>query len=269
MPKGPQVTFQIIPDGAAPSFSIRLPIWLIKTLFLFFSLVLFFLLFVFFSLSKLNTKALLADHYFHKNQVLLNDQKRLDSIQIQLLRISEKSKRIEDILHAHYPKNANKPSLISSNNLNQLIITKDQLRYFARQVDAIQAQKVSPPDPQPSNHPQLWPTRGLILRSYDSEHRAIDIAGLANRLIFASAQGVVKEAKWNRELGFYIEIAHQGRFTSIYGHLNRMYVDIGDFVEAGSAIGSMGTSGQAKSPQLHFAIFKDQIPLDPLTLLRH
>lgn len=269
MAKGPYLTFQIIPDGAAPSFSVRLPVWLIKSIIVLFALGIFFSIFVFFSLSKLNTKALLSDYYYHQNQQLLTEQKKLDTLQTQLLHISEKSKRVEEILQAYFPSNADKPSLEPPSEIDKMMITSEQLSDYVKEVDSLQKIAAITKKLDPEYIPNIWPARGMLTRTYSEEHKAIDIAGNVNQIVVATAKGIIFRAGWETELGNQIVIRHGGKYTTVYGHLNRMYVDVGDFVEKGTAIGSVGSTGKSIGTHLHYEIYRNDISLDPLTFLRH
>jgi murein DD-endopeptidase MepM/ murein hydrolase activator NlpD len=51
--------------------------------------------------------------------------------------------------------------------------------------------------------------------------------------------------------------------SSLYGHLDTALVMTGDFVTAGQVIATVGSSGNATGPHLHFEIRRDGIPEDP------
>jgi murein DD-endopeptidase MepM/ murein hydrolase activator NlpD len=63
--------------------------------------------------------------------------------------------------------------------------------------------------------------------------------------------------------GLHVIIDHGGGLSSVYGHLNTVLVASGDLVTAGEIIGTVGSTGNATGPHLHFEIRRDGIAEDP------
>ena len=55
-------------------------------------------------------------------------------------------------------------------------------------------------------------------------------------------------------MGLNIIIQHKFGYKSIFAHLNRMYVRFGESVEQGKVIGTIGETGRATGPHLHYEI---------------
>jgi murein DD-endopeptidase MepM/ murein hydrolase activator NlpD len=53
----------------------------------------------------------------------------------------------------------------------------------------------------------------------------------------------------------------------VYAHHDSLRVSKGDFVEKGDLLGTVGTSGNASGPHLHFEVRRDRLPDDPLSYL--
>ncbi|HMP44467.1 MAG TPA: M23 family metallopeptidase, partial [Sphingopyxis sp.] len=51
------------------------------------------------------------------------------------------------------------------------------------------------------------------------------------------------------------------------GHAQQLDVQRGQSVKAGDVIGRAGASGQVQTPQLHFQLRKDRVPVDPIRQL--
>lgn len=129
----------------------------------------------------------------------------------------------------------------------------------------------------PGGEKLRWPTWGTITapfgwsRAYGGYHRGIDIANRWGTPIYAAAAGTVLEAGWG-SLGWYVVIDHGNGFRTEYGHLaERPLVRVGDQVEKGQRIGSMGRTygqgGYASGVHLHFAVRHNGALIDPLPLL--
>ena len=129
----------------------------------------------------------------------------------------------------------------------------------------------------PGGEKLRWPTWGTITapfgwsRAYGGYHRGLDIANRWGTPIYAAAAGTVVEAGWGF-LGWYVAIDHGNGFRTEYGHLaERPLVRVGDHVEKGQRIGSMGRTygkgGYASGVHLHFAVRHHGALIDPLPLL--
>ena len=59
---------------------------------------------------------------------------------------------------------------------------------------------------------------------------------------------------WQRGYGKVIKIRHAFGYETVYGHLNRRRVNVGDTVERGDRIGDMGNTGRSTGTHLHYEI---------------
>ena len=64
--------------------------------------------------------------------------------------------------------------------------------------------------------------------------------------------------------GNYVMIAHDGTYSTLYGHLTSAAVSVGDYVEAGQVIGYAGTTGWSTGPHVHFEVYVNGGRVDPL-----
>jgi len=86
-------------------------------------------------------------------------------------------------------------------------------------------------------------------------HYGVDIGASLGSPITASGDGVISYAGWNMGLGLDVEIDHGYGFVSRYAHCNSILVAVGDSVARGQVIATVGQTGRAKSPHLHYEIF--------------
>ncbi len=126
-----------------------------------------------------------------------------------------------------------------------------------------------------------WPTISqYYISSYFSYrwgkfHEAIDIAGSGEGSpIYAAGSGTVVTSQNKGSLGQHITINHGNGYYTLYAHLSSRQVQVGQTVQKGQQIGTMGHTGFATGTHLHFGLYRngmpyrDGIPTDPLSLYR-
>jgi murein DD-endopeptidase MepM/ murein hydrolase activator NlpD len=94
-------------------------------------------------------------------------------------------------------------------------------------------------------------------------HSGIDLAAARGTAVMATLPGVAKVIVSAAGYGLHVIIDHGGGLSSLYGHLNTVIVMTGEYVVAGEVIGTVGASGNATGPHLHFEIRRDGIAEDP------
>jgi len=116
----------------------------------------------------------------------------------------------------------------------------------------------------------VWPTSGRITQSYSWYHGAIDIANSSSPDILAADSGVIMVAGWpdNSGYGNRVVIDHGNGYRTLYGHLVQYYVQPGDKVSKGQAIGKMGTTGRSTGIHLHFEVRAGNSRLNPFDFLK-
>jgi len=113
----------------------------------------------------------------------------------------------------------------------------------------------------------IAPLDGKINKKIEvsSGHYGIDIGGAKDSQIKAIMRGTVIFSDWSTETGNTIIIQHPNGFISVYKHNSSLFHEIGDFVEGGEAIATIGNTGTlTDGPHLHFELWKNGIPLNPL-----
>jgi len=106
-------------------------------------------------------------------------------------------------------------------------------------------------------------------RSGHSEnHQGIDIAVPRGTPVLAPAEGVVTYAGWKGDYGKMVELDHGTGYTTRFGHLSQIDVEIGDRVMKGQIIGEVGSTGRSTGPHLHYEVRFQGQPVDPLDYLK-
>ncbi|WP_342118286.1 M23 family metallopeptidase [Pseudoduganella sp. OTU4001] len=98
-------------------------------------------------------------------------------------------------------------------------------------------------------------------------HGGIDFSVPHNTPVMATNDGTVVASsmgyKGDRKYGNVVVIEHEGGLRSLYAHLNKRHVNVGDSVSAGELIGLSGATGKSTGPHLHLEAYQDGTRIDP------
>lgn len=99
-------------------------------------------------------------------------------------------------------------------------------------------------------------------------HAGVDVAAPRGTAIRAVADGEVVFSGWRRGgAGRVVEVRHADGLVTSYAHAERTLVRTGQHVVAGEVVATVGSSGRASGPHLHFAAQRDGQAIDPSVLL--
>lgn len=127
-----------------------------------------------------------------------------------------------------------------------------------------------------------WPTPGyknitskfgprtytLNGKKVSSNHKGIDIGAPTGAKIIASNGGKVVTSAYNANgYGNYVIIDHGGGKMTVYGHMSKRGVSVGQAVTKGQQIGNVGSTGRSTGPHLHFEIRINGNAVNPLNYL--
>ncbi|KKU15094.1 hypothetical protein A3D55_01235 [Candidatus Jorgensenbacteria bacterium RIFCSPHIGHO2_02_FULL_45_20] len=172
--------------------------------------------------------------------------------------------------------------------------TKNQEKVYERQIDELkklqdeisteietienELRKTIDPNllPIPRAGVLLWPVpegrltqaygrTTFAIKNYKSQyHNGIDIGRFLGAEIVAAEDGVVINSG-NQDnycrggaYGKFAVIKHDNGLTTLYGHMSRYLVTVGERVKRGEVIGYMGRTGWATGAHLHFTVFASQ-----------
>jgi murein DD-endopeptidase MepM/ murein hydrolase activator NlpD len=117
----------------------------------------------------------------------------------------------------------------------------------------------------------VGPRRNPILNSAVEFHQGVDIfVKQANVEIYAVKEGIVVDS-WEVNIpgrkehpiyGGCVVISHSGGIYTLYGHMSKVLVRVGESVTTGQVIGYQGSTGKAVGAHLHFEVI-----LDPFVFL--
>ena len=119
-----------------------------------------------------------------------------------------------------------------------------------------------------------WPAVGEVVSGFGPRihpifgvrrnHNGIDIDGDTGDPVRAVLVGEVIIAGWRNGFGNTVVLNHFDGYTTLYAHLSRISVSVGQEVDHGERIGSVGSTGWSTGPHLHFEIRINGKAVDPM-----
>lgn len=98
-------------------------------------------------------------------------------------------------------------------------------------------------------------------------HLGVDLGGEKGEPIFATNDGKIVFAEELKTYGKTVVIDHGGKIFSLYLHLDEIKKPLGRIVKKGEEIGTLGETGYATNPHLHFSIKVNGISIDPIKFI--
>jgi murein DD-endopeptidase MepM/ murein hydrolase activator NlpD len=122
--------------------------------------------------------------------------------------------------------------------------------------------------------PSIWPVKGWLTSGFGNRispftgdiamHNGIDIASHRDTPIVAAAAGVVSYEGFDSGLGKVVKINHGYGMQTMYGHLSKTAVKIGQRVKRGDVIAYVGNTGLSTGPHLHYEVIEHDVPVNPM-----
>jgi len=224
--------------------------------------------------------------YAQKEQLRdsLNQAQSLDT-EIQALR-----KQMSDLLRLLDPKNPT-PTLPpvpgaapAASSTEKISALRRELDQTTLQAQAIRARMV--PIIDRWNHtPSIPPTAGYLSSGFGIRispfsqvnekgegllgyHTGFDITNSEGTPIQATADGEVAEAGWMDRYGNGVVLAHTDQLETLYAHMSRVRVKVGQKVSRGDILGDMGRTGNATGVHLHYEVRLKGRPVNPQPYMR-
>lgn len=120
----------------------------------------------------------------------------------------------------------------------------------------------------------VWPMGGVVTDLFGTPrgnrfgyHTGVDFAAPAGTFVASAAPGIVIQAGWAGSFGLNVLVDHGGGVITRYAHLSHIDVFLGQFVDTGTLLGFVGSTGHSTGNHLHFEIIMGGTPVDPLNWL--
>jgi murein DD-endopeptidase MepM/ murein hydrolase activator NlpD len=173
------------------------------------------------------------------------------------LRISENSDLLVNIT-----KNVDiisKQLYIQSISFDEIIESIDEKEKMLKCIPSIRPVKLEDIDAICSFGMRMHPLLGIYRM-----HKGVDLCAPENTEIFAAGNGIVEISKFHESLGNYLIINHGFGYKTVYGHLNKALVSVGDTVSGGDLIALMGTTGISTIEHVHYEVHKNGEAVNPM-----
>jgi murein DD-endopeptidase MepM/ murein hydrolase activator NlpD len=110
------------------------------------------------------------------------------------------------------------------------------------------------------------PLKGKIKTPFNasSKHFGVDIQVMTSSIVTATLDGIIIFSNWTVSDDYVIQIQHSNNLISIYkGNSTPAFKTVGERVNAGEAIATVGSTSPTKDISLHFELWLNGVPLDP------
>ncbi len=106
-------------------------------------------------------------------------------------------------------------------------------------------------------HPPNW--NSTWIRGFSWYHNGVDLAAPMGNPIHSVQYGEVVWASWtNTGFGFSVRVNHCHGLSTLYGHMSKILVHVGQIVKPGDVLGLEGMTGWATGPHLHISVLLGQ-----------
>jgi murein DD-endopeptidase MepM/ murein hydrolase activator NlpD len=174
-------------------------------------------------------------------------------------------KTVINVLPKTYPRQ----NIRVSSSMSSLEPTNDEQRQICKAKATISDEKYR------TDAPYKSPTNGCIASVYGLKryyngkvsgayHKGIDIKAAKGTPVYTITDGKVLIASPFRLNGTTVAVDHGQGLVSFYLHLSKLDVKPGEFVKAGQKIGEVGSTGFATGPHLHWGLYINGTPIDPM-----
>jgi murein DD-endopeptidase MepM/ murein hydrolase activator NlpD len=247
------------------------------------------------NLAKVRELASLRTRVSEQNLSLYNLYAKFESLETEVERIRTLDARVRslvDINEALKPGKrktaarmgiggAETPETSTTNRLDSLLDLRCDQLTESLEVDGknleILCEKLDARRVYLESLPSLWPVHGLLSSGFgvrvspftDTKvfHQGLDIDAPKGSPIRAAGGGKVVRCGFEPRYGNLVVIDHGNGYRTVYAHLSKRLVEVGDTVRRGDLIGKVGDTGRTTGPHLHYEVRLNGLPVNPVRFL--
>ncbi|MBN8544361.1 MAG: M23 family metallopeptidase [Alphaproteobacteria bacterium] len=102
---------------------------------------------------------------------------------------------------------------------------------------------------------------------FNKMHQGVDFGARTGTPILAAGDGIVTYRGWKGGYGNYVQIRHNGTYSTAYAHASRFgNIRVGSRVKQGQVIAYVGTTGRSTGPHLHFEVHQNGRQVNPAAM---
>jgi murein DD-endopeptidase MepM/ murein hydrolase activator NlpD len=96
-------------------------------------------------------------------------------------------------------------------------------------------------------------------------HEGLDFSAPQGTEIYATGDGVIAKAEFDRRgFGNYVVIDHGYGYQTVYAHMQKYTVKVGQRIKRGELLGYIGNTGMSTAPHLHYEVIKNGKKVNPI-----
>lgn len=131
----------------------------------------------------------------------------------------------------------------------------------------------SRPAPKRVHPASVRPAQGVVTSAFgprwQAVHYGLDIANDIGSPIYSPSDGVVIESGPASGFGLWVRIRQDDGTIGVYGHINDSLVSVGQRIETGQQVATVGNRGNSTGPHLHYEVWESETAkVDPAAWLR-
>lgn len=158
-----------------------------------------------------------------------------------------------------------KASLVETNGIPNFLFAYSDGKYYDQNGNGISRSLFQTPISNARISSRFSLNRMHPILKVKRPHYGVDYAAPYGTNIKAAANGKVLFAGVKSGYGKVIEISHKNGLKTLYAHLSKINVKTGQKVKTGQVIGKVGNSGLSTGPHLHFGLYRNNKPINPLS----
>lgn len=109
----------------------------------------------------------------------------------------------------------------------------------------------------------------VLSQSYTGLHRGVDLDGNLGDPVYPIMDGTIEAIFYSRfSYGNHVIVNHGSGFKSLYAHLAKVAVQPGQEIDKNTVLGTVGSTGWSTGSHLHFEVYDQDKPFNPLTILK-
>ncbi|HPU30434.1 MAG TPA: peptidoglycan DD-metalloendopeptidase family protein [Syntrophorhabdaceae bacterium] len=261
----------IIPHTSKTPFNIKLPVFVV---ILFMVCICSGVTYIFMGMKE---KA----EYYRMKEKLEAYSKEFKDLQSTLGNLKENEKELKRLLSYN-----SKEEVIKNYSSDKISDKEDELDFIelkkeiAKTVDSVESikkymakqkdiYKATPKGlPVSGNISSRFGQRIHPIDNREHFHNGVDVTTKAGTPVKATADGFVSFSGYYGGYGNVVVIEHGFGFSTLYAHNSRNVVTVGQHVKRGDVIAYIGSTGNAQSSHVHYSVFKNGKPLDPLKIFK-